>query len=91
LLCLLGLRVWERRLWHAGAVGFMFLSRLYQALQLWFDLFGFESGTITTGKLRRRRSHGCQVVYMMSTKHLGGMAGADAIPFLRNIIQTCAL
>jgi hypothetical protein len=24
-------------------------------------------------------------------KHLGGMAGADAIPFLRNIIQACAL
>jgi hypothetical protein len=24
LLCLLGLRVWERRLWHAGAVGLRF-------------------------------------------------------------------
>jgi len=48
LLCLLGFRVWERRLWHAGPVGFRFLSRLYQALPLWFDLFGFESGTVTT-------------------------------------------
>jgi hypothetical protein len=48
LLCLLGLRVWERRLWHAGAVGLRFLSRLYQALPLWLDLFGFESGTVTT-------------------------------------------
>jgi hypothetical protein len=47
LLCLLGFRVWERRLWHAGAVGFRLLRRLYQALPLWLDLFGFESGTVT--------------------------------------------
>ena len=46
LLCLLGLRVWERRLWHASAVELRFVMRPYHAIPLWPVLFGFESGTV---------------------------------------------